>query len=108
MTKTVTIPLTVDLDEAWSNTFGAGWETWDWWTEITYHDDAEWDTPGYVTLVSDHPEHERVEVKFGPDEFVAALAKTLSDFPGIRWDDQDASDSDLVFQNLVFGEVVFG
>jgi hypothetical protein len=108
--------LTVEVPDkdVWSAVFGSGFETWGWWRDVTYLDNADWDKPGRVQVVIDDPEYPEGSGKvIGPilslHDVVAAINNCTRDGHIERgWDDWDACDGDAILQYAVFGDIIYG
>jgi hypothetical protein len=110
----------IDKQAIWENTFGTSGESFSWWREVTFLDDADWNKPGRVRLGIEHPDDaSKTGVKtLGIDEIVAAAIKAsetcVDPCTGSKIDvngddiDWDACVSDCVLQIAVLGEVVYG
>ena len=108
---TTLIQIRVPTQEVMENIMGASWDTWSWWTEVTYADGCDWnkypatvDAP-YVTVSIQDPDmdddtvtvtHATLTVR----DIVQTLGECLMDYPHIRWDDMDACSADLVIQEI--------
>jgi hypothetical protein len=109
---TVNIPVTIDGEELWSETFGSGWEYAQAPIKVTFKDEAEWDKPG-LALVKIHNGEEWQKAELSMWSLATAYAKlaeigyhhcgaplTLGDF--------DACASFDMLQMAVFGELIYG
>jgi hypothetical protein len=94
---------------------GAAWETWDWWVGYEYKG-GDWDKPCTLVVTAwgadegDDPE-EYITKHITIDDVVSAL-EALAGYGMVHKDlarcDFDASSSDCVIQQCVYGEVVYG
>ena len=111
----VKITIEKDADELWSMIFGAAGESWEWWLVVTFPE-GDWDKAGTVYLEAcdpddpDDPKYHK-EGTFTIDDVVRALEQ-LSDHPTVMEclanEDFDAVYSDVVMQQMLYGEVIFG
>jgi hypothetical protein len=124
MTKSITVPVTVqitiDPQDLWENTFGTEGTSWSHWHEETFLT-GDWDTIGTVRLGIQDPESDNeddtVTKVIGLNDIVQAL-QTLLNNGTTCWGhplyvsgeqfDWDASASDMVLQQAVLGEIVYG
>jgi len=111
------VPIKVDAEEFWSNTFGSGWEDCSWWVDWKYSNGADWNKIGEITLTiqdpDDHEELKTITKTIGLNDIVKAyeFAQEQNFFHcGNRWhwEDQDQCVSDGILQIAMFGDVVFG
>ena len=91
----ITIPKRIDADELWSDVFGSGWETYEWWYGHRYEDgEGQYITP--ITI----------------DDLVLAYTRlSQSDYThcgGFTLDAPDACTGDAILQLCIYGELVFG
>lgn len=106
----ITVPRYMTTQELWSNVMGSGFETWHWWLAVVYEDDADWDIPGRVTLSIADPDKERggliktIDIR----DISVALDRLAMDGTPVNVDDLDAHTGDVVLQQAVLGEVVYG
>lgn len=116
MTDKVKVRITIEKDAAdlWSMIFGASGESWEWWLNVDFLDGADWDKPGRVFLAAanpDDPEDAYAEGTFTIEDVVRALEE-LSDHRAVMEclanEDFDAIYADVVMQQMLYGEVVFG
>lgn len=108
---TVNIPVTLDADELWNETFGSGWEYAEAPIKVSYIGEAEWDKPGIATVkIYDGEAWQGAEVNvYDLAEAYAKLVTigyhhcgaplTLGDF--------DACASFDMLQMAVFGELIY-
>lgn len=106
----ITVPRFIRADELWSNVMGSGWETWHWWLAVVYDDGADWNIPGGVTLSIADPNKERGGLikRIGLSDIEVALSQLAMDGTPVNVDDLDAITGDMVLQQAVLGEVVYG
>lgn len=114
------INITLDLppEQIWSMICGSGWETWSWWYGLKY-DGGDWDKPCDLWIICDNPYGD--DDASGSDDALCALV-TLPDLIRaieelsiheavmncLHSDDFDAAWGDVVMQQAVYGEVVYG
>lgn len=115
MSNKITIPLTIDADEVWSDIFGSGWEYSDWFVGVKYHDGGDWDIPSNITIRHWDPETEGervISTDLSVKQVLEAYAKLLSErythCGNCALDDPDACTSDAVLQYAVYGEFIYG
>lgn len=112
------INITVDRtpEEIWSMICGSAWETWSWWQGWKY-DGGDWDKPCDLWVIVDDP--------FTDDEYsldvlcakvtVADIVRALEELSDsapimdcLLNDDFDAVYGDVIMQQAIFGEVIYG
>ena len=113
--KTVYVRTRYDSTDLWSMIMGAGWDTWDWWVSYRY-EDGDWDESCSLIVTAwgdDEGEDPDLYVtkEISIHHVVAAL-ESLSGNAMVQRHlanmDFDASSSDCVLQQCVYGEVVYG
>lgn len=106
----VTVPRYITSQELWSNVMGSAFETWHWWLAVVYDDGSDWDVPGGVTLSIADPNKERGGLikRIGVPDLTAALDQLAINGTPVNVDDLDAHTGDLILQQAVLGEVVYG
>lgn len=113
------------VDALWSEVFGSGFETWEWWRKITYQRGATWEAPardaegnvfGGVSLSIEDPddEHRTRTRTVTPRLLIEALDKasqkyvdTCTGNPIHEHMEWDACSGDVVLQIAVLGDVVY-
>ena len=112
MTK-VTIPITVELEDLWSDIFGSGWEYSDWFVHIDYGD-GDWDRPSTIVVKHFSKDDEEIVMRttLTVEDVVNAYAKLAQQrythCGGCALDDPDACTSDAVLQHAVYGDIIYG
>jgi hypothetical protein len=99
----------VDETEFWSAIMGSGWESWEWWKDISYRGSADWDKPGVVTLTAYDPD--TGEDEYTADLTIAELVKAYEEVnttTRIHWEDLDSVSGDAILQVAVLGDIVYG
>ena len=113
--KTVRVTTEYFSTELWTMIMGAAWEQWDWWVKYEYRG-GDWDTPCTLVVTawgSDEGEdpEEYITKHITIDDVVSAL-EALGGYGMVHKDlarrDFDASSSDCVLQQCVYGEVIYG
>ena len=113
MGKLITIPITVDADELWSDVFGSGWEYSEWFTYVEYVG-CSWDTAGTakVTHWSSDDEGVTEVTSVTIDDIVRGYSILASDnwlhCNGDALNNPDACTSDAILQMAIYGELVYG
>ena len=117
MSSGMTVSVTTDYDatELWSMIMGAAWETWDWWVAYEYKG-GDWDKPCTLTVTAwGDDEGEDPALYVTRNVTVTDVATAIGKLA--TWgmvathfmnQDFDASSSDCVLQQCVYGEVVYG
>lgn len=110
---TVRIGIEKDADELWSMIFGSAGESWEWWQNVDFIE-GDWDKAGRVFLAAANPDDPTdcyAEGTFDITDVVKALEE-LADHRGVMEclanEDFDSIYSDVVMQQMLYGEVVFG
>jgi hypothetical protein len=105
------ITLPVDDYALWRCVCGSGWESWSWWYSCWY-EGGDWDQPCTLWVVIEDP--------YGDDEWLTAtitvddIARAIeeADHPDVMHalvtSDFDACWGDVVMQQAILGEVVYG
>lgn len=114
------INVTIDRtpEHIWSSICGSAWETWSWWYGWKY-EGGDWDKPCNLWIIVDDPYTEGDDFAANStlcalvtlDDIVRALEE-LSDHAQVvdclLNDDFDAVYGDVVMQQAIFGEIIFG
>jgi hypothetical protein len=111
--ETVTLTRTMDAAEFWSSVMGSLEFMGEYWRKVKYHGDATWEVPGIVTITADNGEGEEIAKSLTIEDLVqayeAVIAKPYYHCGGtIDIDDMDECASDIVLQQAVFGDVIYG
>lgn len=114
-TEIVQVTTRYDATELWSMIMGAGWEMWGWWIKYEYRG-GEWDTPCTLRVTAwGSDEGEDPDEYITTDITIADVVSALTALGGIGMvhadlakRDFDASSSDCVIQQCVYGEVMYG
>ena len=106
----ITVPRIIQTQELWANVMGSGFETWHWWLAVSYAEDTDWDIPGHVTLSIADPKRDRGGLikTITISDIEVALHQLAMDGGPVNVDDLDAHTGDVVLQQAVLGEVVYG
>jgi hypothetical protein len=106
----------VDVVDTWAAVCGSAWETNPHWFWLDY-EDGEWDEPCTLWVAIANPDDDHwfedgvLTATFTVDDMVRALEE-LRDHPQIMRDlrsgDFDAIYGDVVIQQAVLGEVIYG
>jgi hypothetical protein len=110
---TVTIPVTVNAEDMWSNVFGGGWEYSSVRITVKYGVGANWQTIGTATVTIGDDAEERKTATLTVQDLAEAYGKLIAmgyhhcGAP-IELDDMDSCSSFDVLQMAVFGELVYG
>ena len=104
--------LPIDDYDLWRCVCGSGWESWSWWYTCWY-EGGDWDDPCTLWVVIEDPDYE--------DEWATAtitvhdIARAIEeqhDHPDVIGalirSDFDACWGDVVMQQAILGEVVYG
>jgi len=110
--ETVTISRKMSAEEFWSNLLGSTEFIGEQWIKVKYHGDATWEVPGIVTITADNGE-EVVTKSLTIDDLVAAYEVCVANGyhhcgMKINIDDMDECASDIVLQQAMFGDVIYG
>lgn len=111
---TVNIPVTLDAEELWSETFGSGWEYAEFQISVDFKNDASWETPGNagIAIVKIHDGETWQKAEVTPQTLADAFAK-LSAIgyhhcgAPLALGDFDACASADMLQMAVFSELVY-
>jgi hypothetical protein len=113
---TISIHYTMDDDDLWSDVMGSAWETCPWWFWLDY-DGGDWDEPCTLWVAVANPDNDHwfedgvLTATITIDDVVRALEE-LRDHPVVmeclRNQDFDAIYGDVVIQQAVLGEVIYG
>ena len=105
-------------EHIWSSICGSAWETWSWWQYLNY-DGGDWDKPCDLWILVTDPymdeysleAYDVLSAKVTLPDLVRALEE-LSDHAQIMDclinDDFDAVYGDVVMQQAIFGEIIYG
>jgi hypothetical protein len=109
---TVTITRTIDATEFWSSIMGSTEFMGEQWLKVRYHGDSDWDKPGSVTITADNGEEEVTKTLHIEDlvqAYEAVIAKPYYHCGGtVDIYNMDECASDIVLQQAVFGDVIYG
>jgi hypothetical protein len=110
--ETVTISRTMDAEEFWSSVLGSTEFMGEQWVSVRYRGDATWEVPGIVTITADNGE-EQVTKSLSIEDLVQAYEVVVSKGyhhcgTRIDIDNMDECASDIVLQQAVFGDVIYG
>jgi hypothetical protein len=117
MSNSVIIPIKIEATEFWSAIFGSAWESWDWWLDYEFLEGSDWDTVGLVRVVGLDPEGDQVSDKIEKILTIEDLVKSYThlvnsnpNIPTMSYGelDLDASDGDVIIQQAIFGDVIYG
>lgn len=110
---TVQVPVMVDAQALWSETFGSGWEYSSVAIRVRYQGDADWETPGTASVTIGDTPDERQTAEITVQDLATAYGKLIAmgyhhcGAP-IALDDFDACASFDMLQMAVFGELIYG
>lgn len=106
----------VDVVDTWAAVCGSAWELESWWWAAEY-EGGDWDDPCTLWVGIADPADEFwftngvITATFTTEDMVRALEE-LRDHPQVmrclRSGDFDATYGDVVIQQAIFGEVIFG
>ena len=112
-TLTVQVPVTIDAQDLWSETFGSGWEYVAVEVDVDFQDDAAWDKPGTaIVTIGDEDDEERQTATITVQDLANAYGKLVAmgyhhcGAP-IALGDFDACASFDMLQMAVFGELIY-
>lgn len=98
-------------DSLWSQVFGSGWETFEWWANYTFIE-GDWDVEGVVVITHQDPddtEGAATNHRIDAAALKAAYRKVGQKYPHLLVDqDIDAGLGDVIVQVACFGDVVYG
>lgn len=114
----ININFTFTPEHLWSMICGSGWETWSWWYALDYVG-GDWDKPCDLWVVVDNPftddDASGSEDALCAKVSIADIAQAISELQNhpqvmecLASDDFDAVYGDVVMQQAVFGEVIYG
>ena len=107
-TVDIDIVITIDANAFWRAVNGSEWQVWGWWQGYRYSQGAAWDKLGEVEVTVENPTEEESLVRVLN---VEALAKAFGELASagyeMDWRDLDAENGDLIFQQAIFGEIVY-
>lgn len=110
---TVNINISIPAKNLWQMICGSAWETWSWWLGWRY-EGGDWDYPCDLWVIIEDPYEDTpaaITAVLTVEDLANALSE-LSDHPQVMesfaHDDFDAVYGDVVMQQAVFGETVFG
>jgi hypothetical protein len=110
--ETVTITRKLDAVEFWSSIMGSTEFMGEQWLKVKYHGESDWDKPGSVTITADNGEEEVAKTLTIEDlvqAYEAVIARPYYHCGGtIDIDNMDECASDIVLQQAVFGDVIYG
>jgi hypothetical protein len=111
---TVTIKKHMEDTDFWSSIMGGTEFVNEWWLKVRYHGESNWDKPGSVTITAldgetDEPVSKTLTIEDLVTAYEAVIAKPYYHCGGtIDIDDMDECASDIVLQQAMFGDVVYG
>ncbi len=110
--ETVTITRTIDAVEFWSSIMGSTEFMGEQWLKVKYHGESDWDKPGSVIITADNGEEEvskTLTIEVLVQAYEAVIAKPYYHCGGtVDIDNMDECASDIVLQQAVFGDVIYG
>jgi hypothetical protein len=104
------------LQAAWEAVAGS-LPTWEWWREFKFMAGATWDRPGELAVTGENPNDETKTITktLTARDFLAAYDKLRTTDNGGQHcgtcdliDDPDDCSSDLLLQQAMYGEIVYG
>jgi uncharacterized protein YwlG (UPF0340 family) len=110
---TVTIPVTVNAEDMWSNVFGSGWEYSSVPITVKYGAGCDWEHMGTALVTIGEDEEDRQTRNLTVMDLAEAYGKLIAmgyhhcGAP-LSLDDMDACASFDILQVAVFGELVYG
>ena len=97
----------------WTQVFGSGWETFPWWSQVTFIE-GDWDTEGVAVVVHtppDDPDEPSTTHRLTPANIRAAYLVAKDHYSGGTFrlfeDDIDAIAGDAILQLACFGTLVY-
>lgn len=108
------LTIQVPDEELWSSVFGSVFEQYPWWGPVTFYGNADWKTPGEVTVrieSPDEPEGSGVYVarRLTVDTLVDAVdALNAQGYNLTGPEDWDANDADVILQQAVLSGIYYG
>lgn len=112
----VAVRMELDAQKVWRSVFGSGFETCPWWTGAEFIE-GDWDEVGKVEVSYADPDDydplwSRVSKVLDLNDIVKALASLDEVYAYVVRDlmdeNLDAITSDVIIQQAVFGEVIYG
>jgi hypothetical protein len=92
-----------------------GLPNWSWWHSFEWGEDTDWDKPGTITVVGEDPDYDEgtafITKTFTAKDLVDAFNSMESQVHcgGCHLiEDPDDCSSDLILQQAMYGEIVFG
>lgn len=115
-TESIVIPIVMDKNYLWSNVFGSWNGAFPWWVSIEYFGDTDWDTYGAVKITylvdvdnSEETASKILRVEDIADAYASVVANQYHHCgETVNIDRMDECASDLVLQQAVFGDVIYG
>jgi hypothetical protein len=111
----IVLPITVGVEDFWSNVLGSGWEDSSWWQKWKYSAGADWQTPGVITIWAEDPEDEDKTIKAELNVQDLANGYALAVKNGFHhcgysldWENLDYCGSDGILQFAIYGKLIFG
>lgn len=127
----VKVAKSVDAVDLWSAVFGSGWETVaSWLRKVKLEgDEADWDVPGAVTITAENPhaliddidDDPTIEATLVLEDIAKAVSEVLAEGyrdactgqpitldPEDLGGDWDACVGNVILQQAVYGEVIYG
>lgn len=106
-------------EELWLNVFGSGASyTWPWWVSFAYAPGTEIDVPGRVLVTAERESEQghvyQVKTWVTLEGLVAAAEVVLGRYvysvtrKPFELDNLDAESADVILQQAVLGEVIYG
>jgi hypothetical protein len=113
---TVMLKYEIKDEDLWSSVCGSAWETCPWWWAADY-EGGDWDEPCTLWVAIANPDDDHwfedglLTATITIDDIVRALEE-LRDHPAVmdclRNDDFDSIYGDVVIQQAIFGDVIYG
>jgi hypothetical protein len=113
MSNTVDVVIPMDKDDLWSNVFGSFEGVQEWWLRIDYKGDTTWQKHGLVKLTvmdgEDKPLTKEVTINDLARAYGQVIKKGYHHCGGpVNIEDMDECASDILLQEVMFGDVIYG
>ncbi len=109
----VTLTRTMSAVDFWSSIMGSTEFQGEQWLKVRYHGESDWDKPGSVTITAENGEGEEVTKTLMIEDLVQAYEAVIAHGyhhcgMTVDIDNMDECASDIVLQQAMFGDVIYG
>ena len=107
----IQLTMMVNPYDLWSSICGSAWESWEWWLGWKY-EGGDWENPCTLWVVAENPYDDgAITATVTVDDLARAiedLQHSTVVMAAVVSSDFDALTGDIIMQQAIFGEVVYG